>query len=142
MKKGHVRHQTQIQSIPEMNNDNQITASILQGLNTINNDINSRQHVHENQIGNMPLTKGKGNPGHAKAFSMSSYVLQKQQPKTQQVGTTDGSIKHTSKKQPIKATAAVANHQKSHTTFTGSFHAPNSFDARKTFQNHMSNAHQ
>ena len=72
---------------------------------------------------------------------MSSYVLQKAQPKTQQAVTMEGSAKHTSKKQPIKATAAVAashQHQKSHGTFTGNFHAPNSFDARKTFQNHMS----
>lgn len=108
----------------------------MQGLNTINNDINSRQNVHEHQIGNVPVKKGN----HAKAFSMSSYVLQKQQPKTQQVGALEGSAAHTSKKQPVKATA-IANHQKSHGTFTGSFQAPSSFEARKTFHNHMTGAH-
>ena len=36
----------------------------------------------------------------------------------------------------------MANHQKSHTTFTGGFHAPNSFDARKTFQNQMNASNQ
>lgn len=134
LKKGHVR-QGHVSQVPEMH-DNQITASILQGLNTINNDMNSRQQVHEHQIGNMPMKKGN----HAKAFSMSSYVLQKQQPKTQQVGTLEGSVAQTGKKQPVKATA-IANHQKSHGTFTGSFQVPNSFDARKTFHNHMTSAH-
>lgn len=86
--------------------------------------------MHENQIGNIPITKGH----HAKAFSMSSYVLQKQQPKTQQMTTTIGSVKQASKKNPIKA-SINHNNQKSQSNFSNNFAVPSSFDARKTFHN-------
>lgn len=45
----------------------------MSGLNTINNDVNSRQEVHEHNIGNPVGPVKKGN--HNKAFSMSTYVL-------------------------------------------------------------------
>lgn len=53
---------------------------MLGGLNTIANEVNSRQEVHEHNIANPVGPIKKGN--HNKAFSMSTYVLQKQVPKT------------------------------------------------------------
>ena len=62
-------------------NNQQIAAHIMMGgLNTIANEVNSRQEVHEHNIGNPVAPIKKGN--HNKAFSMSTYVLQKQVPKT------------------------------------------------------------
>jgi hypothetical protein len=63
---------------------------MLGGLNTINNDVNSRQEVHEHSIANPAGQMKKGN--HNKAFSMSTYVLQKQVPKTQQMPSQEGRV--------------------------------------------------
>ena len=108
----------------------QLTAQMIQNLHTISNDVNSRQQVHEHNIDKIPVLKNTA--AHQKAFSMSTYQLSKQHPKTFQMGTNEGfSAQEVPQK---KAQQTIGTHQKSQSTFHGQF--PTNFDvARKTFHN-------